>query len=326
MSNYVGIHTQIARNNRLSTFYLLGFPLLILFPVFGISVFYFYGVASDPQAYGISGPVNIWSDSFTMFLSYAPTVLLLVGIWFMIAFLSHSNIIKIATKSDTLSRKENPRIYNLTENLCMSVGMQMPKLHIIETPALNAFASGISEKSYTVTLTRGIIDTLNDDELEGVIAHELMHIRNKDVRLLIISIVFVGILSFLAQILFRMFIRSSARGGKKDKNAGAIMLVALVLVAISYLLSILFKFGLSRKREYMADAGAADMTKKPEALAKALRKISGNHDLSFVNDDLKQLFIANDPAKNKENTSMSLSSLFKTHPPIEKRIAVLEGF
>ena len=106
-------------------------------------------------------------------------------------------MIKKATKAHTLERKDNMRVYNLVENLCMSKGMKMPIVHVIESDALNAFASGISEKSYAVTLTRGIINKLEDDELEGVIAHELMHIRNKDVRLLIISIIFVGIISFI---------------------------------------------------------------------------------------------------------------------------------
>jgi heat shock protein HtpX len=204
----------------------------------------------------------------------------------------------------------------------MAVGMQMPKLNIIESPVLNAFASGLNEKSFTVTLTRGIVDKLNDDELEAVIAHELMHIRNRDVRLLVISIIFVGIFAFAANIAFRMLIHGNrGRGGKK--NGGAIIIVAFIAILISYLLSILFKFGLSRKREFMADAGAADMTKKPLALASALRKISGNHELEDVNGELKQMFIANNPPKD---AAFSIAGLFKTHPPIEKRIQVLENF
>src|SRR5699024_4586506 len=121
------------------------------------------------------------------FIGVAPVVMLVVAIWFLIAYFSHSKMIQMATKSKPLERRENMRVYNLTENLCMSVGMKMPKLFIIENEALNAFASGINEKTFSVTLTRGIIDSLSDEELEGVIAHELSHIRNKDVRLLIVS-------------------------------------------------------------------------------------------------------------------------------------------
>ena len=141
----------------------------------------------------------------------------------------------------------------------------MPKIRIIQSDALNAFASGLNEKTYTVTLTQGIIETLEDDELEGVIAHELMHIKNNDVRLLIISIIFVGIFSFLVNIIFRNIL--FGRGKKKDIK---IIIISLVISLVVYLISILFKFALSKKREYMADAGAAKMTKKSLTLASAL--------------------------------------------------------
>ncbi len=130
---------------------------------------------------------------------------LLIGviIWFIIAWFSHSSMINTATNSKPLERKENKRVYNLVENLCISTGMQMPKVNIIEDDSLNAFASGIKSKTFSVSLSRGIIDKLEDEELEAVIAHELTHIRNRDVRLLIISIVFVGIFGFISEMIFR---------------------------------------------------------------------------------------------------------------------------
>ena len=143
--------------------------------------------------------------------------------------------------------------------------MKMPKIRIIQSDALNAFASGLNEKTYTVTLTQGIIETLEDDELEGVIAHELMHIKNNDVRLLIISIIFFGIFSLLVKIIFRNIL--FGRGKKKDIK---IIIISLVISLVVYLISILFKFALSKKREYMADAGAAKMTEKPLTLTSAL--------------------------------------------------------
>jgi heat shock protein HtpX len=163
--------------------------------------------------------------------------------------------------------------------------------------------------------------------LEGVIAHELSHIRNRDVRLLIISIVFVGILAVLARVILRNIMYGTGRRRNKDDGkggGGAVIIVALLLVLLAYFFSMLFKFGLSRKREYMADAGAADMTKNPFALASALRKISGNNNLESVNSEMKQLFIANNVQDN--SFSMGLKNLFATHPPIEKRIEVLENF
>lgn len=322
---YIGIQTQINRNNRKSVLLLLSFPLLIFVGVFLI----LYFTSADYY-----GNLSV-SRAFDHFIGTIPFVLIGVGIWFGIAYLGHSSMINIAAGSKTLERRDNMRVYNLTENLCMSVGMPMPMLRVIESPALNAFASGINEKSYCVTLTTGIINSLEDDELEGVIAHELMHIRNKDVRLLIISIIFVGIFSFASQIAFRIFINSSLYGGNRrsnDNNKGNGMLLILVVMIISfiaYFLSIFFKLALSRKREYMADAGAAEMTRKPWALASALRKISGNSNIeSITNQDVKELFIDNTPDPNNRSVNLlsEVGQLFSTHPPIEKRIAVLEQF
>ncbi len=300
MSTYIGLNEQIRKNNLKSTLILAGFPVLILGAVYA---FFFFARGGNEHLEEIN-----W-----MFLQTIPFVCIGVLIWFTIAYFANTSLIRMASKSIPLERKENMRVYNLTENLCIAAGMKMPQLFVIESNALNAFASGIDEKSYAVTLTTGIIDHLEDAELEGVIAHELTHIRNRDVRLLIISIIFVGIFSFLVQILFRSVLYGGGRRRNKDDNK--LMLIALAVAAIAFLLSILFKFALSRKREYLADAGAVELTRNSQAMASALRKISGNHEVeSISSDDVKQLFI--------EHTS--LSGLFATHPPIEKRIAVLE--
>ncbi|HSJ69731.1 MAG TPA: M48 family metallopeptidase [Anditalea sp.] len=314
MASYVGIQTQISRNNTKSILLLLAFPLLILG---GVWVFYYFMMA-DESGYRDVDEIN------DIFLSTIPGVLIAVGIWFAIAFMFHNAMIKRAAGSRSLSRKENMRVYNLVENLCISKGMKMPKINIIDDPALNAFASGINEKTYTVTLTRGIMEKLNDDELEGVIAHELMHIRNRDVRLLIISVIFVGIFSFVAQILLRSMIYGGGR--RRDKNQNNAMLIAMVIAFVAFLLSMLFRFAISRKREYMADSGAAEMTKKPLALASALRKISGNYQVKTVkSDDVAEMFIENRPDRSSGMMSM-ITGLFATHPPIEKRIQILEQF
>ena len=305
--NYIGLHAQIQRNNLRSTLLLIGFPALILIGVYAV---FFFGLDGE------------FEEINYQFLKTIPFVLIGVAIWFAIAYFSHSAIIKASSKAHTLSRKENMRIYNLTENLCMSVGMTMPKLYVINSPALNAFASGLDQKSYAITLTTGIIEHLDDQELEGVIAHELTHIRNKDVRLLIISIIFVGIFAFAVQMITRTFIYGG-RGRKREKVDGKVMIVAIIVTLVVYFLSILFRFALSRKREYLADAGAVEMTKNSMAMASALRKISGNHDLEVKSDDLKQMFIENGP-KGEKNFMSSISGLFATHPPIEKRIAILE--
>ncbi|WP_314818108.1 M48 family metallopeptidase [Capnocytophaga gingivalis] len=305
---YLGIRQQIARNNIKSILFLLAFPLLIL-----VGAYVVLYILSDQD-------IELTN---TQFLSIIPMVLIGVAIWFFISYFFHTQMIQSATHSRPLERRENMRVYNLTENLCMSVGMTMPKLYIIESDALNAFASGINEKTFAVTLTRGIINRLNDEELEGVIAHELTHIRNRDVRLLIVTIVFVGIFATIADFALRMFLNgsmSSSRSRKNDKGGGALVLLIILLVAGAiYFLSILFKLALSRSREYMADAGAVELTRNSLALASALKKISGHSTIREVqNDEVKELFI--------DYKAQGFFSLFATHPPIEKRIQVLEQY
>ncbi len=308
---YLGLHTQIARNNRKSILLLAAFPLMILAGVY-VALF-FLGQKDAVMAN-------------ERFVSVAPIVLVLVAIWFVIAFFFHTRMIQMATHSVPLERKDNMRVYNLTENLCMSVGMKMPKLFIIETNALNAYASGINEKTYAVTLTRGLVNSLTDEELEGVIAHELMHIRNKDVRLLIVTIVFVGIFGVIVDIVFRSFLYGGNNRRRNDKDSGgAALLIILAIAVVLYFLSMIFKFALSRSREYMADAGAVEMTKNAPAMANALRKVSGNSKIETTNDEVKELFIDNSDDKSSSFFS-AISNIFATHPPIEKRIKVLEQF
>jgi heat shock protein HtpX len=275
--------------------------------------------------------LGIMEQSVSTVWQIAPFILVAVAIWFVIAYFANTAIIRSATGARPLERKENKRVYNLVENLCMSQGMPMPKINLIEDNALNAFASGINNNTYTVSLSRGIINELDDEELEAVIAHELSHIRNRDVRLLIISIVFVGLFAMLTQIAFRILRYMPIRSRSNNKNNGGIMiilLIVLIVAAIGYFFARMMRFAISRKREYMADAGSAEMTRRPLALADALRKISRNPDIQAVTrDDIAQLFIEHPRKKETNNKLFSgISELFATHPSIEKRIAVLEGF
>jgi heat shock protein HtpX len=263
-----------------------------------------------------------------MFTSVAPTVLMGVVIWFLIAYFANTWIINNSTGAVPLNRKDNKRVYNLVENLCMSRGMRMPKINIIYDDSLNAYASGIKESNYTVTLSKGIIDKLDDSELEAVIAHELTHIRNRDVRVLIVSIVFVGLFSMLAQIAIRsLYYSSFTRSDRNNKGSALpIILIVMVVAAIGFFFASLMRFAISRNREFMADAGAAEMTKNPHALASALRKISNDPEIEAVTrNDVAQLFIEHPHVKNESYFS-GLSGLFATHPPIKKRIEVLEQF
>lgn len=261
-----------------------------------------------------------------------------VGIWFTIAYFANTAMVRAATGARPLTRKENPKIYNIVENLCMTCNMDMPKINIVDDPQLNAFASGIDKKSYTVTLTTGIIDRLNDDELAGVIAHELTHIRNHDTRLLITSIIFVGIVSTIMSLVIQMMYNAfwfgglSSRSSDDEDNRGnglsmiAVFIIGALCCAVAYFFTLLTRFAISRKREYMADAGGAELCGNPLALASALRKISGDPGLNNVKrDDIAQLFIIH-PQHFAPGMMNFFNSLFSTHPDTKKRIEILEQF
>ena len=307
---YVGIQTQIRRNNFNSVLLVVAFPLVLLGMVYAF--LFFTSQQSDPQM------VN---DSF---VNTMPFVLIGTVIWFAIAWFFHNSMIRMATGSKPLERMENKRVYNLVENLCISKGMKIPQIFVIEDDSLNAFASGVNESTFAVSLSRGIINKLEDDELEGVIAHELSHIRNRDVRLMIISIIFVGIFAFIAEMAFRSLRFGAFSRNKNSKGGGAVVLIAIAISAVCYLIAILLRFGISRSREYMADAGAAEMTRKPYALANALRKIDQDPFIEAVQlRDVAQLFIDNPQPVEKK---FSLGNFFSTHPPIQKRIELLDKF
>lgn len=301
---YVGLQHQISSNNRNSFFLMVAFPALLLGMFY---VFFFFADKQDT------------ASANQHFLIAFPFVLVAISIWFLIAFGAHAAIIRMATGAKPLERMENKRVYNLVENLCIQQGMKTPAIYIIDDDSLNAFASGINDKTYSVTFSKGIIEKLDDEELEGVIAHELTHIRNRDTRLLIISIIFVGIFAFLAQ----MALRTLQFGGRGKKGNGSVVLIALVITAVCYFISLFLRFGISRSREYLADAGSAEWTKKPYALANALKKIDSDPLIEAVHSkDVAQLFIDNPQGQKKS----FLDGLFDTHPPIEKRIKLLEQF
>jgi heat shock protein HtpX len=204
----------------------------------------------------------------------------------------------------------------MLENLCISRGLPMPYFQIIENDALNAFASGINQKTYSITVTRGLLNKLEKDELEAVLAHELTHIINKDVRLLIISVVFVGMISFFAEMAFRSMIYGPRRRSSSSDNKSVVplMILAFAILIIGYAFAMLIRFALSRKREYLADAGAIELTKNPEAMMRALMRISGQDVIKDLPEDVELMCI--------ENTS-GFMGVFATHPPIAKRIEAI---
>ena len=317
--------------------------LLILFPIILLALTWIFIAIINylgNEHYDSNGELFHQLDIETVnyyFLQALPWIIGGVAIWFFIAYKYNATMVRQATGAQPLERRENMRVYNIVENLCIACGMNMPKVYVVDDPQLNAFASGIDEKSYAVTLTTGIINTLNDEELAGVVGHELTHIRNRDTRLLITSIIFVGIVSTVMSLIVRTMYYTFLYGGNTrtrsnndNKNNGigiiAVLGIALVCTAIAYFFILLTRFAISRKREYMADAGGAELCGNPLALASALRKIAALPGLTEVKrDDIAQLFIVH-PQGISSGITKFFSNAFSTHPDTAKRIAILEQF
>jgi len=322
----LGLTTYRQDNNIKSTVLLLLFPLLLL-TLLGF-IFFFGGAFTDPRQLfyaldleSVLGTGSALDLALSAIVAYWPIILGIAAIWMLIGYFFNDAIIHLGTGAQPVTRQEQPELYNLVENLCISRGLKTPQLYIVDTDAMNAYASGIDDRSYAITVTRGLLDALNKDELEAVLAHELTHIMERDTRLLIVTIVFVGMISFLTQLLWRSIrVAAFSRGRSRDKGGGVMifLLVAAVASAVGYLLALVLRFAISRRREYQADAGSVDLTKNPDALISALMKISRNPEVPHVGSEVQQLFIENPPSH------FALAQLFDTHPPIDKRIKVLE--
>ena len=320
-----GLGSHISSNNLKSILLLAGFPVLLLLLMYALFLLY-AGLAGPEYQLGVGAMAQpfVWAAN-TMTQAW-PFAIGGAGVWFTIAYFSHQALIDLSTGAVALARKDDPRTYNLLENLCISRGIPTPALRVIDNPALNAFASGLHAGQYSITVTRGLLETLSDRELEAVLAHELTHIRNRDVRLLVIAVIFVGIFSFVGEMMFRGFTNFGYRGGRSSRSdsrssgGGAIIAIvaALAIIAIAYALAIVIRFALSRRREYLADAGAVELTKNPDALISALRKISGHDAVPGAPAEVREMFI--------ENHHTGIGEIFATHPPIEKRIAALVEF
>ena len=265
-------------------------------------------------------------------------------IWFANAYAFHDDIIEAETGAAPVTRTAEPRLYNLVENLAIRAGLPKPKIEIMPNRSLNAYASGLGPKSATIAVTRGLLDALNDDELEAVLAHEMTHIINRDVRLMAVATVFAGGLTLVGNWLGNLWSAMNSgqssssgsgggwgwgfgrdRSGQAGEEAEAVdaqtMVAAVVSIAIAaamlaliHLLTLVIRFALSRSREFMADAGSVELTKNPDALVSALRKISDNDELPGVDANVMAMMISGP------------SSWFDTHPSIEARISALQKY
>lgn len=313
-----GLYTHIRANRIRSVLLLIGFVALLHALLFSILIVI--------NAFGGGEFEEIVARSADQFVGSWPVAMMAAGVWFLISWLFHHQLIRLATGAHSISRKEAPRLYNILENLCISRGIPMPALQIVETPALNAYAAGLKEGEYVIAVTRGLIDTLSDDELEAVLGHELTHIRNRDTQLMVIAIIFAGIFAFVADLMIRGWRFPYGvwpRGGdRRDRSGGGgaalAILIAIAIVLISWGLSTLIRFALSRSREYLADAGSVELTKNPDAMIRALRKIE--HNAKFDVPSRMEAFFIENPL------SGGGASLLSTHPSIADRVAALQRY
>jgi heat shock protein HtpX len=276
--------------------------LMTFFFVVVIVIGYVFALAWDNSA------ILIFAIIFSIFMN-------ILSYWFS------DKIVLSMYRAQAVTNESHPDLYNIVENLSITAGLPMPKVYVIPDPAPNAFATGRNKDHAAVAVTSGLLDMLDRTELEGVIAHELSHIGNRDILLSTVVIVLVGFVSLISH----MFIRSSMWGGisrrdDREGGSGIFVIIGLIFAILSPIAVTLIQLAISRKREYLADASGALLTRYPEGLASALEKIgSYSGQLRNANNATAHLFISN-PFGNKK-----LATLFATHPAIEERIAILRG-
>jgi heat shock protein HtpX len=328
-----GLYTHIASNKFRSMLLLGGLFLLIYVLVFAGALLAEVLIRSDaPVDYYLRAASR---DLVTAF-PYATGV---AALWIVIAYFFHQNMIDAVTGGEDVTRQQQPRLYNLLENLCISRGIPMPKLKVMDSPALNAFASGLNRRQYSVTVTTGLLQALNDQEIEAVLGHELTHIRNGDVQLMVIAVIIAGVVGFFGELFFRMFTnlswnssgsgwsssssRSSSSSDSDSKGSGGggaiiVVIIAIALILLAWLLSQVVKLALSRSRELLADAGSVELTKNPDAMITALRKIENRGELPGATSAVMELCV--------DNPREGFADLFATHPSVDSRVKALVQF
>ena len=316
-----GLYTHIQSNKRRSVALLIGLFFLVYVMVFAGAL-----LAEAITDYNNTPLDDLIRAAKFDFIKALPFATAGTVIWIAIAYKFHQSLIDAVTGAREISRSEEPRLYNLLENLCISRGITMPKLRVADDEALNAFATGLNSKQYSITVTRGLIDALNDAEIESVLGHELTHIRNGDVRMLVIAVVIAGVISFFGELVFRIFFqnvmwgsgRRSSGDGDRKGGAGIAIVIAIAIIALVWILSIVIRFALSRQREYLADSGSVELTKNPDAMISALRKIEGRGEIPGANSAVMEMCI--------DNPREGFSNIFDTHPAVDKRVEALVKF
>src|SRR5258707_1552531 len=328
-----GLYTHIASNKFRSMLLLAGLFVLIYVLVYAGALIAEVVINSNASVdYYL---VAASRDLVTAF----PYATVAAALWIVIAYFFHQSMIDAVTGGEDVTRQQQPRLYNLLENLCISRGIPMPKLKLMDSEALNAFATGLNRRQYAVTVTTGLLKTLNDQEIEAVLGHELTHIRNGDVQLMVVAVIIAGVVGFFGELFFRMFTNlswnssgggwsssssrsssSSSDSDSKGSGGGAIVviIIAIALIVLAWLLSQVVKLALSRSREFLADAGSVELTKNPDAMISALRKIENPGELPGATSAVMELCV--------DNPREGFADLFATHPSVDSRVKALVQF
>ncbi|WP_166298718.1 M48 family metallopeptidase [Bradyrhizobium sp. 2S1] len=326
-----GLYTHIASNKFRSMLLLGGLFLLIYVLVYAGAL-----VAEVMIDSGRSVDYYLTHASRDL-VSAFPWATIAAVAWIVIAYFFHQRMIDAVTGGESVTRQQQPRLYNLLENLCISRGIPMPKLKVMDSPALNAFATGLNPRQYAITVTTGLLNALDDQEIEAVLGHELTHIKNGDVQLMVVAVIIAGAVGFFGELFFRLFTNlswnssgggggwsssSSSRSSSSDRDSkgsggGAIVviIIAVALIVLAWLLSQVVKLALSRSREFLADAGSVELTKNPDAMITALRKIENRGELPDATSAVMELCV--------DNPREGFADLFATHPSVKSRVDAL---
>src|ERR1700691_488028 len=312
-----GLYSHIQSNRRRSIILLAGLFLLVYVLV--------YAGALVAEGLSVNADIDTllqlaWID-FLKAVSFATVG---AAAWIVIAYYFHQDMIDALTGGREVQRADEPRLYNILENLCISRGIPTPKLKLMDSSALNAFATGMNQKQYSITVTTGLLKRLDDAEIESVLGHELTHIRNGDVRMMVIAVIIAGVVSFFAALVFRIWFynglgfRGGRSGDRRGGGAGIAILIGIGLLVVAYMLSFVIRLALSRSREYLADAGSVELTKNPDAMISALRKIEGRGELPGATSAVMEMCV--------DNPRQGFGELFDTHPSVDERVAALIKF
>ena len=321
-------YDHITQNNRKTLLLVALFPISLCILVIlacwlavflvGDNQMIAYGISCLPEDWQPASPSRVWAGVGFAYDYLLPTSIIAM-IWITISYFFGSKMMLFYAGAKSISKEDAPKLYNTVENTAIMAGLPMPKLYIIESQALNAFATGYNPKNSAIAVTRGLMENLSPLELQGVIAHEMAHIGNRDIRLNMLIITGIGIFYSMGRSCIRSASRSSRGNNKKGQGAVLMLCIGIALLLFHYVVAPLIQMAVSRQREYAADATGAKILHNSKALADALEKISSNSELETI-ENQKNMAVA-----CIANPFAAATSLTSTHPPIEERIRRLRA-